>query len=131
MAQHPESAGRFVVGRRVTPVRTCPSRRRTPLSWLEGFGDVAEGLAKTAAYRRQPTTPDGLSRFKKEPVEKDCDGLIEFIETRRSLASAVALRQCLTGYQNPVPREVIDFQIQLAVREASDLDSVPPVFRKQ
>jgi len=49
----------------------------------------------------------------------------------RSLAPADALRQCLTGYQNPIPREVIDFQIQLAVREASDLDFVPPVFRQQ
>ncbi len=49
----------------------------------------------------------------------------------RSLAPADALRQCLTGYQNPVPREVLDFQIQLAVREASDLDFVPPAFREQ
>ena len=49
----------------------------------------------------------------------------------RSLSHTDALRQCLTGYQNPVPREVLDFQIQLAVREASDLDFVPPVFRPQ
>src|SRR5262249_31222924 len=40
-----------------------------------------------------------------------------------------ALRQCLTGYQNPVPPEVLDFQIRLAVAEASDLDFVPAFFQ--
>lgn len=40
-----------------------------------------------------------------------------------------ALRECLTDYQNPVPREVMDFQIQIAIQEASDLDFVPPLFR--
>ena len=40
-----------------------------------------------------------------------------------------ALRACLTDYQNPVPPETMQFQIQLAVREASDLEFVPPVFR--
>jgi SpoVK/Ycf46/Vps4 family AAA+-type ATPase len=40
-----------------------------------------------------------------------------------------ALKAVLTDYQNPVPAEVMDFQIALAVREASDLDFVPPVFR--
>ncbi|HZN63765.1 MAG TPA: AAA family ATPase [Tepidisphaeraceae bacterium] len=40
-----------------------------------------------------------------------------------------ALKAVLTDYQNPVPPEVMDFQIALAVREASDLDFVPAVFR--
>jgi len=40
-----------------------------------------------------------------------------------------ALRECLTGYQNPVPLETLKFQIELAIREASDLDFVPPAFR--
>ena len=42
---------------------------------------------------------------------------------------ADALADVLADYQNPVPREVMEFQIALAVREASDLDFVPPVFR--
>jgi hypothetical protein len=29
-----------------------------------------------------------------------------------------------------VPHEIRDFQIQLAVRKASDLDFVPPAFRQ-
>lgn len=42
-----------------------------------------------------------------------------------------ALRDCLDDYQNPVPKDVMDFQIAIAVREASDLDFVPAVFREK
>jgi hypothetical protein len=40
-----------------------------------------------------------------------------------------AAKQCLEGYQNPVAAEVMDFQIGLAAKEASDLEFVPEVFR--
>jgi hypothetical protein len=40
-----------------------------------------------------------------------------------------AVRTCLTDYQNPVPPETIEFQVRLAVREASDLEFVPAGFR--
>lgn len=40
-----------------------------------------------------------------------------------------AVQQCLDGYQNPVAAEVMDFQISLAVKEASDLEFVPEIFR--
>ena len=36
---------------------------------------------------------------------------------------------CLTDYQNPVPLETPEFQIRLAVTEASDLGFVPNIFR--
>jgi hypothetical protein len=49
----------------------------------------------------------------------------------QGLSADEALRQCLVGYQNPVPRDVMDFQINLAVAEASDLDFVPVVFRSR
>jgi hypothetical protein len=39
------------------------------------------------------------------------------------------LRACLDGYQDPVPKEIMDFQISLAVNEASDLSFVPEEFR--
>jgi hypothetical protein len=49
---------------------------------------------------------------------------------RTSLCSPLeALRGCLTDYQNPVPLDTLDFQIRLAVTEASDLEFVPAVFR--
>jgi len=40
-----------------------------------------------------------------------------------------ALRAGLTGYQNPVPRDVLEFQIGIAVREATDLSFVPEALR--
>ncbi|MBO0910864.1 MAG: ATP-binding protein [Acidobacteria bacterium] len=40
-----------------------------------------------------------------------------------------AVRACLSDYQNPVPLDTLEFQIRLAVEEASDLEFVPPKFR--
>jgi hypothetical protein len=36
-----------------------------------------------------------------------------------------SLKDCLANYQIPVPRDVMEFQIDLAIREASDLEFVP------
>jgi SpoVK/Ycf46/Vps4 family AAA+-type ATPase len=40
-----------------------------------------------------------------------------------------ALEASLVGYQNPVPADVLEFQMRIAVREATDLAFVPPAFR--
>jgi len=40
-----------------------------------------------------------------------------------------ALRDTLDQYQPPVPPDVMDFQISLAAREASDGEFVPEMFR--
>lgn len=45
------------------------------------------------------------------------------------VSGAAALEASLTGYQNPVPQDVLEFQMRLAVREATDLNFVPPAFR--
>jgi hypothetical protein len=45
------------------------------------------------------------------------------------LAPVDALRDILDGYKPPVPPDVMDFQIALAAREASDGDFVPEAFR--
>ena len=37
----------------------------------------------------------------------------------------VAVRQCLASYQNPVPADVLEMQMRIAVREATDLAFVP------
>ena len=42
-----------------------------------------------------------------------------------------AFQECLTEYQNPIAPEVMDFQVQLAVSEASALEFVPEVFRRK
>jgi hypothetical protein len=39
-----------------------------------------------------------------------------------------ALAGILKGYQSPVPEEVMDFQIRIAMNEASDLDFVPDYY---
>jgi ATPase family associated with various cellular activities (AAA) len=40
-----------------------------------------------------------------------------------------ALKRTLDSYQSPVPQDILDFQIALAAREASDVDFVPEIFR--
>ncbi len=47
----------------------------------------------------------------------------------QSVDALAALTDCLEDYQNPVPADVMEFQIGLAIREASDLDFVPENFR--
>lgn len=47
----------------------------------------------------------------------------------QNVAAAEALAQCLVGYQNPVPADVMEFQMRIAVREATDLAFVPPSLR--
>lgn len=44
-------------------------------------------------------------------------------------APAAALQDCLAGYQPPVPPDIIEFQMRIAVREATDLQFVPPPLR--
>jgi hypothetical protein len=46
-----------------------------------------------------------------------------------NVAGGEALSRCLEGYQNPVPEDVLESQIRLAVREATDLSFVPESLR--
>jgi len=46
------------------------------------------------------------------------------------IGAGEALRTCLDDYQSPVAPDIMTSQIRLAVREASDLEFVPEVFRK-
>ncbi|HEY6643842.1 AAA family ATPase [Povalibacter sp.] len=47
----------------------------------------------------------------------------------QNVAAAAALDACLVGYQNPVPLDVLEFQMRIAAREATDLAFVPESFR--
>ena len=44
-------------------------------------------------------------------------------------SAAEALRYCLEGYRPPVAREILEFQIRLAIAEASDPSFVPVNFK--
>ncbi len=46
------------------------------------------------------------------------------------LAPLDAVARCLVGYQGPVPPDVLEAQMRLAVREATDLAFVPEPFRR-
>jgi hypothetical protein len=46
-----------------------------------------------------------------------------------SLEPLAALAACLDGYQAPVPRDVLEFQMRIAIREATDMAFVPPALR--
>lgn len=47
----------------------------------------------------------------------------------QNTSGAGALAASLVDYQNPVPADVLDFQMRIAIREATDLSFVPPQFR--
>ena len=47
----------------------------------------------------------------------------------QDVSGGAALEASLAGYQNPVPPDVLEFQMRIAVREATDLNFVPPAFR--
>jgi hypothetical protein len=47
----------------------------------------------------------------------------------QNVSGGAALEASLTGYQNPVPADVLEFQMRIAIREATDLGFVPPAFR--
>jgi SpoVK/Ycf46/Vps4 family AAA+-type ATPase len=47
----------------------------------------------------------------------------------QNVAGGAALEASLEGYQNPVPADVLEFQMRIAIREATDLGFVPPAFR--
>ena len=47
-----------------------------------------------------------------------------------NVGADAALEGCLVGYQNPVPADVLEFQMRIAIREATDLAFVPPAFHK-
>jgi len=46
-----------------------------------------------------------------------------------NLPAIDALKKCLEGYQPPVPPDVLEFQMRIAIREATDLQFVPEALR--
>ena len=52
---------------------------------------AVETVVKTKEHRKEPLVSDDLSRLKKDLVEKDTNGLIEFMETSRTLDDVYGL----------------------------------------
>jgi len=75
---------------------------------------AAEGLVKTAEYRRERLAAEALAGSRKRLVEKDCRGLIEFLDSRRTLDDV-----------RGQPAAVARFREDLALWRAGDLAAVP------
>ena len=48
----------------------------------------------------------------------------------QNASAAASVAACLEDYQNPVPADVLEFQMSIAIREATDLAFVQPSFRR-
>jgi hypothetical protein len=100
----------------------------------EGFG-LLRALCARRGLTIPPTAIDGL-RDRIPPLltagaaESLAVWLYRVVRTEgRDLLET--LRARLDDYQSPVPADVMDAQLELAIREASDLEFVPPFFRER
>ena len=73
-----------------------------------------ENLLKRKSHAKEPLRDDDLAELKKGLVEKDCDGLIEFIEPTRTLED-VHGQQAITDWMRQ----------DVALWKANDLDAMP------
>jgi hypothetical protein len=98
----------------------------------EGFG-LLRALCKRMGLAIPEEAYAGLERMIPEmltPGAAEALAVKAYRASRtRGLEPVQALASCLEGYQLPVPRDVMEFQIGLAVREASDLEFVPEKLR--
>jgi SpoVK/Ycf46/Vps4 family AAA+-type ATPase len=101
----------------------------TPAESAQLVGTLAKryGLELTAAdlARLEPTMPTLLT-----PGAAEALVVKAYRHARtQNAAGGAALEASLVGYQNPVPADVLEFQMRIAIREATDLNFVPPAFR--
>ena len=84
---------------------------------------VPETLFQSLASRIPPLLTPGAAEALVMKVYRQ-------VRTSSSSLNDVLL-DCLGEYQNPIAPEVMEFQIQIAVNEASALEFVPSVFRRK
>jgi hypothetical protein len=99
----------------------------------------AESAGLIAALARRyglAVTPDEMKQLEPELPTLLTPGAAEALVVKayrvartENLTGALALHRCLEGYQNPVPADVLEFQMRIAVREATDLSFVPESLR--
>jgi len=82
-------------------------------------------IEKEAFAQLEPLVPNLLTPGAAESLAIKVYRLVKV----QSLTPVEALKACLADYQNPVAPEILGFQIELAIREASDLDFVPMALR--
>lgn len=100
----------------------------------EGWG-LLRALAKKRGVEVAKELPGELAgriplRLTPGAAEALAVKVYRLTRTNPGLSSTEALLACLVDYQPPVSPEIMQFQIDIAVREASDLEFVPQVYRK-
>lgn len=83
-------------------------------------------LPKQCPEELQELIPDLITPGTAESIANKTYRLVK----TRKVSAEEGLRDCLDKYQNPIPRDIMESQIRLAAREASDLQFVPEIFRK-
>ena len=106
-----------------------------PATSKEGAYLLIRALGKKHKLNLPKTCPAEVKEFIPELVtpgaaESIAIKVYRLVKTKK-LSPAEALRDCLDEYQNPIPADVMEFQISLASRESSDLDFVPKRFRQK
>ena len=100
----------------------------------EGFDLLRMLCAKRGLAIAEDSFPSLESRIPSLLTPGAAEALVMRVyrQVRTSSASLDdVLRECLTEYQSPIASEVMSFQIQIAVNEASALEFVPQIFRRK
>src|SRR5262245_4579346 len=109
---------------------------KVPLLPTSTPAESAQLIATLAKRYGLALTPEDLTRLEPRMPTLLTPGAAEALVVKayrhartQNVAGGAALEASLTGYQNPVPADVLDFQMRIAIREATDLGFVPPAFR--
>jgi SpoVK/Ycf46/Vps4 family AAA+-type ATPase len=109
---------------------------KVPLLPTSSAAESAQLIALLAKRYGLELTPADLERLEPRMPSLLTPGAAEALVVKAyrhartaAVAGGAALEASLIGYQNPVPADVLDFQMRIAVREATDLGFVPPAFR--
>jgi hypothetical protein len=114
-------------GRVDVKVPLLPTSTTTESAQLIGLLAKRYGLALTAEdlTRLTPSMPTLLT-----PGAAEALVVKAYRHSKTAnVPGGAALEASLVGYQNPVPADVLQFQMRIAIREATDLAFVPQAFR--
>jgi ATPase family associated with various cellular activities (AAA) len=96
----------------------------------EGY-QLLRSLAKRYTFDLAPTyekaVPDLLTPGAAETIVVKAYRLMQTAH----ISATEALDRCLAQYQSPVAPDILEAQIKLAIREASDMEFVPPRIRER
>jgi len=110
---------------------------KVPLLPTSTPAESADLVAALAKRYELPLAPEDVARLATRLPTLLTPGAAEALVVKAyrhartaNVPGNAALEACLEGYQNPVPADVLEFQMRIAVREATDLAFVPEAFRR-